>query len=355
MRKFTRILSVMTVLVLLCAAALPAFAEYELVVPEEYKETGTIPIYRAVKNDFASIMQPEWLNQSGIAEKRGEGAYTFNDHADLFYYPESISYMKYTGEMVEINWAEREENPEIEPEWGQQIALPHAIERLANAAYAGMREYAKGVTLEHEQLTLISLAEARQEAETFIARVGMEDQGYELACALDMDLERIRTIGEGYNRFWYDEGRRNSDMLDYTTATVEDEGYFLLYTPLGAPRISYMDSSYLTLYVTSRGIEDAHFGAEYRREEIVDTPASLISPDEAAARFYEELASADSRLTVDSLDQIALVYLPSRAKNKKDGMVFIPVWQISYTSHGRNRHWAYFNAMDGKLINSMFK
>lgn len=354
MRKFTRILSVMTVLVLLCAAALPAFAEYELIVPEEYKETGTMPIYRAVKNDFASIMQPEWLNQSGIAEKRGEGAYTFNDHADLVYYPESISYLEYTDEMVEINWAEREENPEIEPEWGQQTALPGAITRLAKAAYMGKREYARGVTLEHEQLTLISLAEARQAAETFIERVGMADQGYELAYALDMDLERIRTIGEGYNRFWFDEGRRNCDMLDYSAATAEDEGYFLLYTLLGSPRISYHDY-HLELYVTSRGIENAFFGAEYRRDGIADTPAGLISPEEAATRFYEELAAADSRLTADSLDQIALVYLPSRAKNKKDGMVFIPVWQISYTSHGRNRHWAYISAIDGELVHAMFK
>ena len=354
MRKYTRILSFLTVLILLCsAAAMPAFAEYELVVPEEYKETGTLPVYRAVKNDFTSVMQPEWLNQSGITEKWDTGAF-FNDHAELFCYPESISYSEYTDEMIEINWAEREENPEIEPEMYNQHALPSAITRLANAAYTGMREYARGVKLEHEQLTLISLAEARQAAETFIARVGMEDQGYELAYALDMDLERIRTIGEEYNRFWFDEGRRNCDMLDYSTATAEDEGYFLLYTLLGSPRISYHDY-HLELYVTNRGIEDAYFGAEYRREEIVDTPAELISPDEAAARFYEELAASESRRTADSLDKISLTYMPVSAKNKKDGMVFTPTWQISYTWRGRNRHWAYINAIDGKLIDAVFK
>ena len=354
MRKYTKILSFLTVLILLCsAAAMPAFAEYELVVPEEYKETGTLPVYRAVKNDFTSVVQPEWLNQSGITEKWDTGAF-FNDHAELFCYPESISYSEFTGEMYELNRAEREENPEIEPDMGKKNALPQDIKRLARAVYAGMREYAQGVSLEHEQLTLISLAEARQTAEAFMEKLGMEDQGYELAYALDMDLERIRTMGEKYNRERLDEGLNDDSMQDYTAAVAEDEGYFLLYTLLGSPRISYHDY-HLELYVTSRGIEDAYFGAEYRREEIVDTPAELISPDEAAARFYEELAASESRRTADSLDRISLCYMPVRAQNKKDSMVFIPAWQISYTWRGRNRHWAYINAIDGKLIDAVFK
>ena len=354
MRKYTRILSFLTVLILLCSvAAMPAFAEYELMVPEEYKETGTLPVYRAVKNDFTSVMQPEWLNQSGITEKWETGAF-FNDHAELFCYPESISYTEFTGEVYELNRAEREKNPEIEPEMSKKNALPQDIKRLARAAYAGMRDYARGVSLEHEQLTLISLAEAQQTAEAFMEKLGMKDQGYELAYAVDMDLERIRTMGEKYNRYWYDEGRLNCDMLDYSTATAEDEGYFLLYTLLGSPRISYHDY-HLELYITSRGIEDMFFGAEYRREEIVDTPAELISPEEAEARFYEELAASNSRRTADSLDKISLTYMPVRAQNKKDGMVFAPVWQISYTWRGRNRHWAYINAIDGKLIDAVFK
>ena len=87
----------------------------------------------------------------------------------------------------------------------------------------------------------------------------------------------------------------------------------------------------------------------------MDTPAELISPDEAAARFYEELAASESRRTADSLDKISLTYMPVSAKNKKDGMVFTPTWQISYTWRGRNRHWAYINAIDGKLIDAVFK
>lgn len=353
MRKYTRILSFLTVLILLCsAAAMPAFAEYELVVPEEYKETGTLPVYRAVKNDFTSVVQPEWLNQSGITEKWDTGAF-FNDHAELFCYPESISYSEFTGEMYELNRAEREENPEIEPEMSKKNALPQDIKRMARAAYAGIREYAQGVSLEHEQLTLISLAEARQTAEAFMEKLGMEDQGYELAYALDMDLERIRTMGEKYNRERIDEGINDDSMQDYTAAVAEDEGYFLLYTLLGAPYL-WMENRF-ELYITSRGIEDMFFGAEYRREEIVDTPAELISPEEAEARFYEELAASNSRRTADSLDQISLTYMPVRAQNKKDGMVFTPTWQISYTWRGRNRHWAYINAIDGKLIDAVFK
>ena len=87
----------------------------------------------------------------------------------------------------------------------------------------------------------------------------------------------------------------------------------------------------------------------------MEVPAELISPDAAEARFYEELAASESRRTADSLDRISLCYMPVRAQNKKDSMVFIPAWQISYTWRGRNRHWAYINAIDGKLIDAVFK
>ena len=104
MNKFSRMISVLTVLILLfSAAAVPAAAEYEIIVPEEYKETGTMPVYRAVKNDFMAVLQPEWLNQSGIAEVRGEGAVTFNDLADLVWYPESFSYEKKNMQRIDMS------------------------------------------------------------------------------------------------------------------------------------------------------------------------------------------------------------------------------------------------------------
>ena len=358
MSKFSRMMSVLTVLILLCsAAAVPAAAEYEIMVPEEYKETGTMPVYRAVKNDFMAVLQPEWLNQSGIAEVRGEGAVTFNDLADLVWYPESFSYEKKTDELYEYMSVERQENPDREPEFFHRTALTAAITRLAHRIRGrGDRyEYTKGITLEHEQLTLISLAEARQKAEAFIERVGLGNQGYELNYALDMSLERIRTVGEAYDRYNGNDDPATSDKHDYSAATAEDEGYFLLYTLLGAPRIGGEGIHLFELYVTGRGIEDAHFSAEYKREGIAEMPACLISPEEAVNRFYEEIGIAKNAAPVDSVDQVALTYMPVRAKNKKDGMLFTPVWQIAFTSRGKSPFWAFFNAVDGTLIDAIFK
>ena len=357
MSKFSQIMSVLTVLILLCsAAAVPAAAEYEIVVPEEYKKTGTMPVYRAVKNDFMAVLQPEWLNRSGIAEVRGEGAVTFNDLAHLVWYPESFSYEKITDELYEYISAEREENPDREPEYLHRTSLTAAIRRLAHRIRGrGDRyEFTRGITPEQEQLTLISLAEARQTAEAFIERVGLGNQGYELNYALDMSLERIRTVGEAYDRYEGHDDPATSDKHDYAAATAEDEGYFLLYTLLGAPRIGGEGIHHFELYVTSRGIEDAFFHAEYKRDGIAETPASLISPEEAVNRFYEEIDKMKKSTPVDSVDQVALTYMPVRAKDKKDGMLFTPVWQIAFTSRGKSPFWAFFNAVDGTLIDAIF-
>lgn len=42
---------------------------YKILVPMSYQETGTMPVYQAAENDFMTIVQPEWFNQSGIAKE----------------------------------------------------------------------------------------------------------------------------------------------------------------------------------------------------------------------------------------------------------------------------------------------
>ena len=332
---------------------------YEILVPASYRETGTLPVYRAVENDFTAALQPEWFNQSGIAqmeESMKDVSLTFNDHAQLSYGPESIWYGEYTDELFDYNWREREEdNPNIEPSMLPKIALSQSIARMAHGVYTGFG-YGDGIALEHEQLTLLSLEDAKQTAEELFEKLGI--QGYELAWALDMDLERIHTLGEAYNRFWFEgEGYSNSPRQDYSAATVEDEGYCLVYTPLGVTKIS--DGRHqATLFISSRGVIFASIVSTYNRGEAAYTPYKLISPEEAVIRFYEEAAKSPDIIEIQSIERAALTYVAVRAENKQDGMVFVPVWQILFREVGQSEEytsWAEFNAINGNLINAIFR
>ena len=332
---------------------------YEIVTPAAYGETGTLPVYQAIESDFTAIVQPEWFNQSGIAKREGkkDTSLTFNNHAQLSYSADGIWYAEYTDELFDYNWRERETyNPDIEPSMGPKQALSQGITYIASTVHAGHADYVKGVTLEKEHLTLISLEDAKETAEALFDKLSLK--GFELAWALDMSLERIQTLGEAYNHFWFEgEGYSNSPRQDYTAATAEDEGYYLFYTPLGVDKVS--DGRHqITLFVSSRGIVYANIVSMYNRGEAAYTPEKLISPQEAVARLYTEAAQARDDIEIKSIQRVALNYVAVRAENKQDGMVFAPVWQILFMEAGESEtytSWAEFNAVNGKLIDAVFR
>ena len=358
MRNSNRMLSVFAAVILLCSlSSLPAMAEYTVQVPVEYEQTGTLPIYKAIENDFTAILQPEWFNQSGVAERRGTSVTVFQDHAELTCEPDTINYEEHTDELYDYNRWERENgNPDLEPELLPREALSRDLVSIASTVYMEMEEGAHGIELEQDQLTLLSLAEARQTAEAFMDRLGLK--GYDLAWALDMSLNRIRTLGEAYNTGWFSGAAANGYMprIEYENAAVEDEGYYLYYTPLGVSHIS--DGRHqISLFVNSRGIAYAQFVCYYIQGEAADTPAALITPEEAVSRFTEENAKAKNSYAVKSVDRVALTYVAVRAENKKDGVVFTPVWQISFTDEESNMpyRWADINAVNGSLVDAIFR
>lgn len=332
---------------------------YEILVPEACRETGTLPVYKAVENNFMKTLRPEWFNQSGVAKKEGKKnvSLTFNDHAQLSYGPEAIWYAEYTDELFDYNWKERETyNPDVEPMLMPKQALSQGIAYIASGVHAGYDDDVKGITLEREQLTLISLEEAKQTAEALFDKLGLK--GFELAWALDMSLERIQTLGEAYNRFWFEGGGySNAPRQDYTAATAEDEGYYLFYTPLGVDKIS--DGRHqINLYITSRGIVYANIVSTYSLGEIAYTPEGLIAPEEAVSRLYTEAAKSRDEIKVQSIERVALTYVAVRAENKQDGMVFAPVWQILFKEVGQSEEytsWAEFNAINGSIIDAIFR
>ena len=332
---------------------------YEILVPVSYQETGTMPVYQAIENDFTAAVQPEWFNQSGIAKedraKKGANL-VFNDHAELSLSAESIHYSEYTDELFDYNWYERENyTPDIEPMMLPRQALSQGIADIASGVYFGYG-YADGAALEHDQLTFISLEDAERTAENLFEKLGLE--GYELAWALDMSLERIQTLGEAYNHFWFEgEGSSNLPRQDYTAAAAEDEGYLLIYTPLGVTRTSDGRHS-ISLFVSSRGIVKANIVSAYRQGELFYTPETLITSVEAITRLYAEAAKSRDKIKISSIERAALTYVPVRAEDKQDGMVFVPVWQILFKEEGRGEDyasWAEFNAVNGTMIDAIFR
>ena len=343
-------------------AQVPVEAEqqdgYEILVPAAYRETGTLPVYKAVENNFMATVQPEWFNASGIAERKEAKksvSLTFNDHAELSYSAEAVWYAENTDEMFDYNWKERENyNPGIEPMMLPKQALSQDIAQMASQVYSGYKDFTEGIAFEHDQLTLLSLEDAKHTAEALFERMGL--QGYELAWKLDMSLDRIRTLGEAYNRFWFEgEGYSNAPRQDYSAATAEDEGYFLYYTPLGVDKIS--DGRHqITLFVSSRGIVYANIVSMYNRAEAVYTPEKLISPEKAVTRLYAEAAKSRDGIKVISIERVALTYVAVRAENKQDGMVFAPVWQILFREEGEEyTSWAEINAINGIVIDAIFR
>ena len=334
---------------------------YEILVPPSYQETGTMPVYQAMENNFMKTVQPEWFNQSGIAKKESakkSARLVFNDHAELDLSAEAVFYSEYTDEMFDYNWREREKyNPNIEPMMLPKQALSQGIAYMAAYVHTGHADFTKGVAFQQDQLTQLSLEEAQRTAEGLFENLGL--RGYELAWKLDMSLDRIRTLGEAYNHFWFEDGGgySNAPRQDYATATTEDEGYFLFYTPLGVDDVS--DGRHqMTMFITSRGIVYANMVSYYTRGEEAYTPEKLISHEEAVALLYAEAAKSRDSIKVESIERAALTYVAVRAENKKDGMVFAPVWQVLFKEEGEGEEytsWAEFNAVNGTLIDAIFR
>lgn len=136
---------------------------YEVIVPDEYRETGTLPYYQAVENDFTKIVRPEWFNQSGIMKEEtdtGYAYYVFNDHAVLDVAPEYVGYREYTDEQFDYNWRAREvDDPNLEPAWGDKQAFSYSIAAVASFVNWG-DDFAKDTVFEKKQLTYLSFEDA---------------------------------------------------------------------------------------------------------------------------------------------------------------------------------------------------
>ncbi len=329
-----------------------AVTEPKIMVPDAFTQSGTLPIYRATERDFGDNLQPELFNPSGITN-RGKGEIVFTDEAILQFGPEALFYGENSGTFNASAGTEHQANDIPRP------ALSSRIASLASWAINGWPGDGKVYQLEKPALTGISLDEAKKTLETLLEKLGLT--GYVCDYALDMSADRIKTLGSSMNaliasgKFW-----TNLPLYDFSQASAADEGYFLSYHKPGDGRnLGNGDIFSVYAFVTERGIVNAAIRDAYIPGDVYGTPDSLINPEKVLAQLPGEVAASRFPGKVVSVSSVQLTYAPMRAENKADGMVLSPVWLVIYQDEEAAAEgytcWAEFNAVDGKLLNAIFK
>ena len=317
---------------------------YELTVPPAYQETKTMPVYQALEIDFMTLTDPAWFNLSGVQDGKDKTTIRFKDHAVLGLSQEGLDYNEFAND----NFDETDSGAIVRVLW--------------------VREWPKHLgefVLDRKELSGITLAEAQSRAEELIRKLGIDGNEYACVEALDMSLERIQTMGAIWEKAIADGELLTDDCYqsyDYASIPAGEEGYYLRYSPLGIDTFEAGSRRYsVELYINSRGIVYAGIRNPFSRGEVVETPATLMTPDEAIARTAEELGRSlsGSDKVIQSIQQVALTYEAVRAENKSDGMVFVPVWVVLYKDEEALRNdtnaYALINAVDGSLIEASIR
>ena len=309
---------------------------YDLLVPAEYRETGSLPVYQAIAADFLGMVKAEWFNKTGVAEQPAEDYIIFNDNAALMLSPEGFDYREFadregagkaSGQIVDLVWMN---------EW---------------------EKYYNQFVLDKDAVNSITLAEAQAQAEDLLNRLGIV--GFVCNYALDMSKERISSMGALYNEA-IDKGYLMTDQpqYDYDGIPAEEEGFYLRYELLGVDHAN--EGRYRAIfYINRRGIVFANVRSDFLRGDLLYTPEALIAPETAVERLYQEAAKARNPENVVSIQRVALTYSAVRADNKADGMVFVPVWNVQYQDETGEKlgytSFAEINALTGALTNASFR
>jgi len=327
-------------------------AEPEMIVPEVYTQTGTMPIYLATARDFSQHLRPEAFNQSGIV-RRDDWCIVFSDEAILDWAPEALFYNEYSGTF------NANADTEYEADYVPRPALSHSIADLASWAISGWPGDGTVYSLEKTTLTDITLGEAKEKLETLLEQLSVT--GYICDYALDMSVERIVALGNDMNaRITSGEFFTNLPQVDFNQAEAADEGFYLSYHKPGDGRNQGNGDIFSAYaYVTARGVVDISIRDMYIPGEVYDMPEALVRPEHVLERLPEEVSGSRFPEKVVSISSIQLSYAPMRASSKADGMVLSPIWLIIYqdeSSVTRGYHcWAEFDAVNGKLLNAIFK
>lgn len=354
-----RIMAFLLICVMLIGSC--ACAETSVIIPSGYVQGKPLPIYQAIPRaekevSFFDRTDPAWFNTSGTASYENASrrarydCFTFNDEAQLNIDIGYIDYQEYDGEHYAIDGdaPDQPRGPFPRPSFSTEVSW------MANDVRLDIWSIeAPQVQLDHEELTHITLAKARKAVEDVLKKLNVT--GYELSCALDMSAEKIRLLGE-----WEEERRKDlwntyDRYYDFSQATAENEGYFLFYErKIHGARADELDGDIsLEAYVDVDGLVRFTLRDPYAVGDVYDLPERLLTAEEIFDRFVRD----NPRREKDGFHQpeitgAELMYAPMRAPEKKDGMVFAPVWYVTYTfiDGSPSDGWAWYSAVDGRLV-----
>lgn len=334
-----------------------ALQPLQVIVPEEYKRTGTMPVYEAKERDFDSLIRYEWFNQSGVEKEQRRsgsrsGSVSFADGGYLDWSSDHISYTVYDGTYEATSeYADGTKFTETLP----KCTMPVQVSYIAGWMHYGFPGTDEVYGLESEQLSAISLQQAQSTAEALMQNFGME--GYRCIAQLDMGVERIHEMGALYNQ-QIDNGAlyTNEFRYDYSTATAEDEGYFLIYRKYDG-EADFTRQYEAVFYVTASGIQSLTLHEAYIQGGVIHTPDSFVDASAVAAALPREMNNSRYPEELKQILSATLTWMPVRNSNG-EGMIFTPVWVLSYLSCepgcSVSDAWAVFDAVDGHLINAAF-
>lgn len=331
--------------------------DMQIIVPDGYIADGTLPVYEATARDFCKVLDYAWFNQSGVAKevpapRHIGGSVDFNDEGHLDWGSYYLYYYTFDGTYEAVG--ELEDGTTF-TETMPKLALVSDVSSIAGWMVMGFPGTDEVYTLEHTQLSTISLDEAKAQAEALMSKLGMT--GYTCTTALDMGVDRIHKMGAMWNAA-LDSGAMytNAFRHDYAAATTADEGYYLCYHKFGNDG-DIAGQFEAVFYVTADGIKSINLRDAYEQGEVIHTPAKLVDAQTVAAALPGEMADSRYPEELKQITRATLTWMPVRA-DKGDGMVMTPVWVLSYlTAEGEQQGyecWAVFGAIDGTLIDAVF-
>ena len=333
-----------------------AMAQVEVTLPQGYIQGEALPVYSAShrseeESTFFDRVDPAWFHPGETEyenqSRRGRyDCFTFEDGAQLLIDTGYLRYGEYDGEYFMIYGDDpgHPGGPFARPAFACEIA------GLAQEAVSRARwEKLPLPELQKEEMACITLEEADQAVRSILEKLNLE--GYERIGAIDMTAERIRTMGTASvesQRQMYNVYDR---YYDFSLAQEQDEGYFLWYGQFqNGLRTANPDTDD---FVDQTGIRLFELRDSYAIGEVASMPDRLLTAAEMEQVFAKDnpRREADGFLNPE-LTGMELKYGPMRAPDPQEGMVMAPVWYITYdfTDGVRCDGWAWYSALDGKLI-----
>ena len=341
------------------ATEVPSVNGVQIIAPEGYRVGDALPVYKAqLRTEESSAflqIDPAVFNGSGIAEHitrdeyYQEENYTFSDESRLRATGITLEYAEYEGEYTTFYKLDGQspDGPHPRPAFSAEVA------ELGFAAYWDYPQE----QLEKTELNGCTLAEAQALAENLLSQLDLDD--YQLSYALDMTKERIARLGSMHLKNMESAAYYTDKTWDYSAATADDEGFFLLYQKQagGIPVDEGDMYNELRLFVANGQIRYVMIDDLYRTTGDSYLPEKLLSAEEMIAAFNRDNARRERHhISQPKLHTLTLSYMPMRAENAADGMIYAPVWyaEYSFTDAVPREGWAWYSALDGTLIRDCY-